>query len=73
MDEDELKHFILKNQLFVEHQKIGKEKTDRHREFDYIFEFDLSKLTLPNQMKLASDLAEYIEKFHRKYWLIDYD
>ena len=63
-DEDEMKHFILKNQVWIDHKKVGMEQTDRHREFDYKFEFNLDKLTLSNQMKLALDLADYIDKFH---------
>ena len=64
MSEEELKHFMLKNQAFIETKKVGKELTERHREFDYVFEFDLSRLTLDNQIRLAEDLADYMDKFH---------
>ena len=53
MTQDERKHFTLKNQAFIDAVKVNDGTSVRLREHDVAFEFDLRKLTLPNQLKLA--------------------
>mmetsp|Transcript_30931 Transcript_30931/g.41057 ORF Transcript_30931/g.41057 Transcript_30931/m.41057 type:complete len:172 (+) Transcript_30931:233-748(+) len=64
MTEDERKHFILKNQAFVDAKRLENGVSGRAREHDVAFELDLRKLTLANRLKLAEDLAKYVDKFH---------
>ena len=61
---DERKHFTLKNQAFVDAKMGNDGSSARMREHDVAFEFDLRKLTLSNQLKLAQDLAKYVDTFH---------
>ena len=64
MSEDERKHFTLKNKAYIDAVKVDSGVSERQREHDCAFEMDLRKLTLTNRLKLADDLAKYIDQFH---------
>ena len=64
MTDAERKHFVLKNQAFIDYTRINEDVSARGREHDFAFELDLKKLTLANQLKLAEDLAKYADTYH---------
>ena len=67
MTEDERKHFILKNQAFIDAKQVDDGVSVRRREYDVAFELDLRKLTLAHRLKLAEDLAKYVDTYHPQH------